>query len=487
LIPASPNGQDETAGYEWYDSGIGFAIPMEDVLAVLPRLKQGKDLQRGILGIRMKSNDIYSVLPEIGEVTRDTAAARAGLKPGDIITEVDGKSVVRMAQIQHILGTKYEGDKIALKYKRGKEEKSIAEMVLVSQTPQVAHPFLGILPLRDDPKLGVEVRYVYANSPAEKAGIKEGDRIVKYGNPGDGLSPFLGEKRGRQQLLEWLDTQSPGAEIKLEVASKKGGKTEALTLKLDMQPDAQVGREATVPDKLPQPATTKKALEPLEAVNPGKEAKVEAKKVETGFLKKTTADGEHKYWVYVHEDYDPNVTYAVVLWLHPLNKNKHEDGERLSDLWEDFCRDNHIIMVGPLSQNESGWLPSESEFVIAALREVLDRYSVDRQRVVAHGMGVGGQMALHLAFNQRDLIRGAATVGAVVTQVKDNVANQRLAFYLAAGSLDPLAKNVAESRTKLAEGRYPAVYREIPERGREYLEEAQLRELIRWIDSLDRL
>src|SRR5262249_59547133 len=33
LIPASPRGEDVTAGFEWYDSGIGFAIPMGDVMA----------------------------------------------------------------------------------------------------------------------------------------------------------------------------------------------------------------------------------------------------------------------------------------------------------------------------------------------------------------------------------------------------------------------------------------------------------------------
>ena len=40
LVPASPHAQDETAGVEWYDSGIGFAIPMEDINAVLPRLRK---------------------------------------------------------------------------------------------------------------------------------------------------------------------------------------------------------------------------------------------------------------------------------------------------------------------------------------------------------------------------------------------------------------------------------------------------------------
>jgi hypothetical protein len=392
-----------------------------------------------------------------------------------------------MAQVQHILGPKYEGDKISLKYKRGDKVESIAELTLVSQSPLVTHPFLGILPLRDDPKLGVEVRYVYAKSPAERAGVKVGDRIVKVGT-GEKLAGFQGDKPGRQALLEWLDTQTPGSEVKIEVVRKDGGKTETLTLALDALPDALPGVDGTVPDKLPQPASAKKALAPLETAKGVKAAKPAeaAKKPETGFLKKTTADGEHKYWVYVHEDYDPNIAHAMVVWLHLPGKNKDEDGEALTDLWEDFCKDNHIIMVGPVSQNDGGWIPSEADAVVAATNEVLERYTVDRQRVIAHGMGVGGQMALHLAFTFRDLYRGAATVGAVVTQVKDNVADHRLSFYLAAGTLDPLLKGVADSRTKLAEARYGAVFREIPNRGREYLEEAQLRELVRWIDALDR-
>src|SRR5262249_17576063 len=47
LVPASPFSEGDTAGVEWYDSGIGFAVPLEDIFAVLPRMKQGKDLRRG--------------------------------------------------------------------------------------------------------------------------------------------------------------------------------------------------------------------------------------------------------------------------------------------------------------------------------------------------------------------------------------------------------------------------------------------------------
>jgi serine protease Do len=488
LVPASPQGEGVTAGFEWYDSGIGFAIPMEDVMAVLPRLKEGKDLKKGLLGIRMKSGDMYGAAPEIGEVTPDSAAFRAGLKPGDVIVEVQGQPVLRMAQILHLLGTKYDGDKISLKYKRGKDVVALSDLQLVGQLTVTANAFLGILPMRDDPKLGVEVRYVFPKSPADKAGLKPGDRIVKYG-VGKPQLPFTGDVSGQAQLLGWLNTLSGGNEVKLEVKTKDG-KTETLTAVLEHLPGTSVGQETSIPDKLPEAASYKKALEPLETNKPNvKPAKVDPNpnKPDTGLLKRNTPDGEHKYWVYVHEDYDPNVAHGLIVWLHPPGKNKDADIESITDAWEEYCKENHLIMVCPKSENEAGWVPSEAEFVIAAVRDTLSRYTVDRQRVVAHGLGVGGQMAMYMGFNHRDLFRGVATTGAVVTQLKDNITNQRLSFYLAGGDLDPLIKSIADSRAQLQERKFPVVYREIKGRGREYLEEAQIRELARWIDSLDRL
>ncbi len=488
LIPASPAGNDETAGTEWYDSGIGFAIPMEDVLAVLPRLKEGKDLQKGILGVAMKSQDIYSALPEIGTILKGSPAERAGLKVGDILVEIEGKPVERMAQVQHALGVKYAGDKITLKYKRGGEIKEIKALELTGQNVVIAHPFLGILPMRDDPKLGVEIRYVYEKSPAEKIGLKIGDRIVKFGADEKALILFTGQKRGRVQLFEWLDTQSPGTEIKLEVKRKAGAKTETLTATLTDLPGAVPGVAAAIPEKLPEAVSIKKALEPLESNNPNiKPAKIveqNAAKPETGLMSKNTADGEHKFWLYVHDDYDPNIAHGIVVWLHPPGKNKEDDAKDLRNKWEDYCAENHLILVMPVLDKDD-WIPSASDFVVGSVSETMKLYTIDRQRIVAHGMGVGGQMALYLGFNHRDTFRGVCALGATTKQIKDNVANQRLSFYLAAGQFDQIVKNIAESRVKLAERRFPAFYREMPERGREYLTDKDLKEVVRWIDSLD--
>src|SRR5439155_3238337 len=88
LVPASPQAEGETAGFEWYDSGIGFAVPLEDIFTVLPRMKKGTEktpvvLKRGYLGILMRSTEMFEAVPTIGSVLPGSAAEKAGLLPGD--------------------------------------------------------------------------------------------------------------------------------------------------------------------------------------------------------------------------------------------------------------------------------------------------------------------------------------------------------------------------------------------------------------------
>ena len=92
------------------------------------------------------------------------------------------------------MGPKYDGDVISLKVSRGGKDVIFASVKLGGALAAVATPFLGILPMRDDPEAGVEVRYVYPAGPADVAGLKAGDRVMKYlpaavhgaaGNAGD--------------------------------------------------------------------------------------------------------------------------------------------------------------------------------------------------------------------------------------------------------------------------------------------------------------
>src|SRR5262249_24167532 len=105
LVPASPQAEGETAGVGRDDSGIGFGSPLEDVNTALPRLKLGKDLKKGMLGVTMQGNDQYATAPAVGSVAPGSAADKAGLKQGDIIVSIDDKPVASYAQLLHQLGS----------------------------------------------------------------------------------------------------------------------------------------------------------------------------------------------------------------------------------------------------------------------------------------------------------------------------------------------------------------------------------------------
>lgn len=493
LVPLSPQAEGETGGIEWYDSGIGFAIPLEDINHVLDRMKTGTGekpfvLNRGLLGITVQSQDIYGVEPKVATVAPDSAAAKAGIQTNDVIKEIDGHEVHNQAQVLHALGAKYDGDTVTVVVARGNDKKTFKDIKLGGVLAVHGQAILGILPMRDDPELGVEVRYVYPKGPADTAGVKEGDRITKVGNEAGPLVPFS----GGDGLANILANVTPGTKVKIEV-QRKDKKTETLTVALGEVP-AKGSTSEDVPEKLPEAASKEKALEPRKPVPgtpptpPQPKKDKEEKKPETGVMERKTAAADHNYWIYVPRNYDPNVSYALLIWLHPVGKDKKEDDENFQDAWIDYCRNNHIIIAAPKAENKTGWVSSESDVVAEVARDVMATYTVDKHRVVVHGMGVGGQFAFYLGFHNRDLVRGVAVAGAALTNpAKEKVPNQPLSFYLQVGGKDPLRDSVIETRTKLLEQKYPVVYHEDKDAGHQYLDDKALDELARWIDSLDRL
>ncbi len=490
IVPASPRGDGATAGTEWYDSGIGFAVPMEDVLAILPRLKKGRDLKKGLLGVQLRSRDYYSTRPVVARVTPDSAAARAGLKSGDMITKIDGEKVIRFAQILHLLGPKYEGDYISLSYKRSGKETTIAKLQLVGKLTAFVNAYMGILPMRDDPKLGVQIRYVYPESPAAKAGLKAGDRIVGYAKDKK-MVPFAGKERSRNELMAHLNTLRPGSEFAINVA-RKGGKTEKVTVKLGEFPGTAADRPDAPPpaEELPAIASFKKALVPIgkaKKPEPKKGEKKEEEKIETGLLKKKTGNGNSEYWLYVHEGYDPNVSHALLVWIHPPGQGQLKNVNAFAEMWDPACAAKNILIAIPKNVTNGAWRSSDSDKIEDVIRDVTNKYTVDKKRIVTHGISQGGQMAVYLGFNARDLVRGVAVSGAVAKNIKENVTTNRVQFFVVAGDRDPVFAAIEKSVSELQENRLPVTYRGVEGLGRQYLPTQILVEMIRWIDCLDRM
>ena len=193
--------------------GIGFAIPINVVRDLLPQLRNGK-VTRGVIGVAVQDVPLNALaefgLKErrgalVGSVNSGGPAARAGLEPGDIIIEFNGKPVQRRDQlVSLVVGTK-PGTAVPVKILRDKQERSLTitvdELNLESEAARSARRptdnpdveeatgfgiELSPLTAQDARSLrlppnteGVLVSDVELGSAAQRAGVSRGDVILQ--------------------------------------------------------------------------------------------------------------------------------------------------------------------------------------------------------------------------------------------------------------------------------------------------------------------
>ena len=114
--------------------GIGFAIPINVVKGVIESFKNTGNFEQTTIGIYAYDKDVIPYLNSninfsegiyIAELTKNGPAESAGLKQGDIITEIDSKKLSTMNDLREYIYTKKVGDIVNLQISRGKINRSI--------------------------------------------------------------------------------------------------------------------------------------------------------------------------------------------------------------------------------------------------------------------------------------------------------------------------------------------------------------------------
>lgn len=484
LVPLSPQGkaeQPEVAGAELYDSGIGFAVPVAELLPRLERWKKGENLESGLLGVVLKGQDNNSDAAEIGLVQVKSPAAAAGFKAGDTIVELGGAKISRLGELRHALGRYYAGESVPTTVLRG-TERITATLTLVAKLEPYAHPFLGILPRRVSARgangeqlPGVPVRWVYPESGAAKAGIKVDDRIVACG----GMAVA-----SARELQDRVSANEAGQKVSLTVI--RGSETLAVEIVATALPeeipaDVPPADDATAPNKVEggKPADGKRA-EP-KANAEGKAAEQPA----VGVVPIRLVEDQNECLAYVPENYNASVPSGLVVWLHAPGGYEEED---VVERWKGLCERYGLILLAPKAAKPERWMPDEAEFIRKTMDEVVKRYTIDPSRVVVHGYQGGGSMAWLIATGRREAVRGVSLVDAGLPPrgaFPETDPFQRLAIHFAGVPKSTRAAAVEAAIKRLREAKFPVTFTTL-DQARD-LDAMELDELMRWVDTLDRI
>ncbi len=202
--------------------GIGFAIPAEIAAPIVEQLRDGREIQRGYLGVRLQpiDEDLAASLGlpkrrgELVQTVEDTSpAGRAGLKSGDILTRVNGKDVTSEQTVSFLVANLQpgsvvpvevlrDGKRVAINVTLGKRPTE-AELQSQAQTfdPEAEEPMapgtsdqtieqsLGMQVMAITPAIarslgvpadtkGVVVAAVDPNADAARKGLRRGDVIL---------------------------------------------------------------------------------------------------------------------------------------------------------------------------------------------------------------------------------------------------------------------------------------------------------------------
>ncbi len=194
--------------------GIGFAIPTNMARKVMEQLVQYGEVNRGYLGVQ--TQDITSELAEAFDLEHNQGAVvvnimsgsggdKAGLKPGDVILEVNNKTIRTSVDIRNEVGLMRVGDKVAFKILRNGKRLKLSAIIESRETAKSAKTGfknqrlagstfgdLGSAALRLGIKAGVVAVRVERGSRSWRSGLRSGDIITSVDRkPIHNLDDFL--------------------------------------------------------------------------------------------------------------------------------------------------------------------------------------------------------------------------------------------------------------------------------------------------------
>ncbi|NMO50611.1 PDZ domain-containing protein [Actinoplanes sp. TBRC 11911] len=125
------NSAIATQGQGSGNIGLGFAIPSDKARQVADALMAGKKVSHPALGVSVAAAENGGAL--VSSVTPNSAASKAGLQQGDVITKVDGKTVSDSDDLVGLVQSGTVGQKMTITFTRDGAEKQVTVTLAESQ------------------------------------------------------------------------------------------------------------------------------------------------------------------------------------------------------------------------------------------------------------------------------------------------------------------------------------------------------------------
>lgn len=458
LTPMSPQatGEDsEIAGAEFYDSGIGFAVPLEHVLEVLPRLKQGEDLLPGKLGIGLAKGSVYVEEPRITTVWQNSPAASAGWKKNDLIVAVDGQAVATQAQLRFQLLPRYAGDVVNITVRRDEDQFS-RDIVLAGELDAYRAAFLGVLPDRTPSKKdkpGVTARAIWPESPAAQAGMQPGDRLLRVNDT---------EIQNVSSAVTTVSGLVVGEKAELQI--ERNGNQRTVSTQLANVPNELFADRGSASEIKTNTAPGKLELKPLRLAE---------------FVQIAN------YFVPELPDSRP---HGLLLLL--ASDDAKNDGQ-LAEQWQEACRRDGLLLVIAHPKDETGWTGEDLAFLKVLLRSAVTRFTIDPLRSTILGRGKAGQLAFALAFARGSTLTGVVSLDAPLPRtlkLPPNLPGKRLSVLSVETPNSSFVPLIRKDLELLHEAGYSASWWQRPisiEDPAEFDPET-VAAIADWVDTLDR-
>jgi serine protease Do len=151
-------------------SSIGFAIPINQVMAVLPQLKERGRVTRGYLGVSLTTatpdlrRSLHLSTPHgalVEDVVADTPAERAGLRAYDLIVGADEAPIASDDDLIRYVAGRAPGSVTQLAVWRDGSQQTVRVRLSERPVPRSARPLpggTGVEPVRGRPPLGLVVQ-----------------------------------------------------------------------------------------------------------------------------------------------------------------------------------------------------------------------------------------------------------------------------------------------------------------------------------------